>query len=83
MRPALFGDNRGRGSLFKGGKGLNPFVLSEAPFAVPRVNTTFIISHNISDLNPISRQAPRGVFDGPLPSLNSYSDRRLDYALST
>ena len=52
---ALFGDIRGRsGSLFNSGKGLNPSGLSKAPFTSPRVHATFVVSHNVFDLKPIS-----------------------------
>ena len=41
-------------SFFSGSKRLNPLVLSKAPFPVPQVHTTFVISHNICELNPVS-----------------------------
>ena len=66
----LLGDTRGRsGAHFSGSKGLNPLVLSKAPFTSPHVHATFVISHNVCDLNPISRQVPGGAFDSLPPVL--------------
>jgi hypothetical protein len=53
-RLLLFGGVLGRsGFLFSGGKGLNPLVLSKAFFPLPQPHTTFVISHNVRELNPI------------------------------
>ena len=61
----LFGGTLGRsGSLFSGGKGLYPLVLSKAPFPLPQVHTTFVISHNVCELNPIPERRPVAIATG-------------------
>jgi hypothetical protein len=52
---ALLGDIRRRsGSLLNSGKGLNPLGVSKTPFTSPRVHATFVVSHNVCDLTPVS-----------------------------
>src|SRR5260370_23356645 len=56
------GDTRERnGAHFISSKGLNPLVLSKAPFTSPRVHATFVISHNVCDLNPIPDGCPEEI----------------------
>jgi hypothetical protein len=55
---ALSGGTLGRsGSLFSDGKGLDPLVLSKAPFPLPQLHTTFVISHNVSESIPFLKGA--------------------------
>ena len=64
LSPALFGGTGKRSRcLLGGGKSLNPLVLSKALFPLPQAPTTFVSSHNVCELNPISKRAPRGNFD--------------------
>ncbi len=58
---SLFGGNLGIGSLFSGGEGLNPLVLSKAPFPLPQFHPTFVISHNVCELNPIPERRPGAI----------------------
>jgi hypothetical protein len=46
------------GSSFNGGQGLNPLVLSSAPFPLPQPHATFVSSHNVCQLNPIPGMRP-------------------------
>ena len=60
--PALYGGTGKRSRcLLGGGKSLNPLVLSKALSPLPQVPTTFVISHNVCKLNPISKRLPEAI----------------------
>ena len=45
------------GFLFSGGKGLDPLILRVAFFTLPQFHTTFVMSHNVWELNPIPERS--------------------------
>ena len=59
------------GAHFSGSKCFNPLVLSKTLFTSSRVHATFVSSHNVGDLNRISRQVPSGDFDNSAASAPS------------
>jgi hypothetical protein len=62
LTPALFGGTGKRSRcVLGGGKSLNPLVLSEALFPLPQAPTTLVISHNVCELDPISKRLPEAI----------------------
>ena len=62
LSPAVFGGTGKRSRcILGGGKSLNPLVLSKALFPLPQVPTTFVVSHNVCELNPISKRLPEAI----------------------
>ena len=60
----LDGDLPGRSSfLFCGGKGFDPLVLCKPSLPLSQPHTTFVISHNDRELNPIPRPRPAVIFE--------------------
>jgi hypothetical protein len=60
-RAPLGGIQSQRGSLFSGGKGLNPLLLRKASSPSPQVYSTFVSSHNAPEFNPISKRCPDAI----------------------